>query len=115
MNYYVRLHEDSPFFPIFAPFRGFVPVKQVPVPNVATTRLTPVMAFTTKALCGDSRDPEDVVWLDWTRCDEFQRHRLANDLAELRGGRAPEILHYLDHGGDLPIRVSQTVGAPFPL
>ncbi|MCA1659943.1 MAG: hypothetical protein LC642_05315 [Verrucomicrobiaceae bacterium] len=114
MNYFVQLRDDSPFFPIFSP-RGFVPVKQVPVPNAYTTRGTRAMAFTTTALCGDRDEPEDAVWLDWTRCGAVQRTLLVKALADLRGGTISEVLLYLDRGGDLPIRVSQTVGAPFPL
>jgi hypothetical protein len=113
MNYFVQLHSDSPFFGIFK--EGRVPVKQVPVPNAWTTRGTAAMTFVRCALCGDAREPEPCVWLDWMRCSDGQRSRLAEALSGLRNGTPDEVFSYLDRGGDLPIRVSQTVNAPFPL
>jgi hypothetical protein len=113
MNYFVRLHKDSQFFHLFP--KGFVPVKQVPVPNTWTTRGTLVTTFVTTALCGDARQPEPVLWLDWLRCTPSQREWLSISVTALRGGRPGEFISYMDRGGDMPIRVSQTVDAPFPL
>jgi hypothetical protein len=112
-NYFVRLRPDSPFCRVF--WNRLAPVKQVVAPNAWSARGTAVMTFVRCALCGDARDPEPCVWLDWMRCSAEQRARLAEALADLRGGTPSEVLLYLDGGGELPIRVSQTDGAPFPL
>jgi hypothetical protein len=112
MNYFVQLLKDSPFCRVF--WNRLVPVKQIPAPNAWTTRGTRDLVFVTAALCGDAREPEPVLWLDWTRCSAEQRSRLAKQVCELRGGTPAEFLKYMDGGGDLPIRVSQTDGAPAP-
>lgn len=113
MNYFVQLQKGSPFGEIFP--KRLVPVKQVPLPNTWSTRGVPQMTFVTCALCGDAREPEPCLWLDWARVAEPQRGWLATIVASLRGGTPSEVLAYMDRGGDMPIRVSQTFGAPFPL
>jgi hypothetical protein len=112
MNYFIQL-KDSPFSGIFP--SGSLPIKQVPTPNVWNSRGTLPMTFVTRALCGDAAKPEDVYWLDWNRVDAKQRDFLAFIVVSLRGGKPSEFLTYMDRGGDMPIRVSQTSGAPFPL
>jgi hypothetical protein len=113
MNYFVQLRRDSPFFAIFE--NGSAPVKPVAVPNVWTTRGTAALTFVTCALCGGAKEAEPCVWLDWNRCTAGQRDCLALTVCELRGGDPREFLSFMDRGGALPIRVSQTDKAPFRL
>jgi|GEM_PF-5883136 len=112
MNYFVRLKPESWFA---AMFESGVPIKQVPLPNTWSPRGTPTMTFVTRALCGDAAQPEDVYWLDWNRVDAKRREFVAFTVVSLLGGEPGEVLTYMDRGGDMPIRVSQTFGAPFPL
>lgn len=112
-NYFIRLREDSPFFGIFS--RGFAPVKQVPLPNTWKPRGIPEMTFVTCALCGEAREPEPCLWLDWNRCSDGQANDIGHIVCELRGGSIREFLSYMDRGGDMPVRVSQVDGAPFLL
>jgi hypothetical protein len=113
MNYFVRLREDSSFTRVFP--ECLVPVKQVPLPNSWSPRGVAATTFVTCALCGDARDPEPCCWLDWSRLTAVQRANLADEVCRLRGGTTAEFLTYMDRGGDMPIRVSQTVAAPFLL
>lgn len=113
-NYFVTLNPDSPFYRMFP--AGLVPVKQVASKDGFWTRGVPMrQAFITRALCGDAREPEPCVWLDWTRIAPGLRLALAKEVCRLRGGNSRDFLSHMDRGGDMPIRVSQTTGNPFPL
>jgi hypothetical protein len=48
--------------------------------------------------------------LDWSKCSTEQRDVIAKLVANLRGGEANEFKDFMDSGGDLPIRLSQTNG-----
>jgi len=98
MKNFCTLREDSPFYPLFE--RGQVPIKNIIVPN--TVRLK------------DETDPvekvEEAFMLDWSKCSIVQRANIAETACRLLGGKPGEFISYMDKGGDMPIRVSQTTG-----
>jgi hypothetical protein len=100
MKNFAHLREDSPFYPIFE--RGLVPIKNVIVPSAV--RL-------------EGSDETKAYMLDWSQCTEAQRVKIADLATRLRGGESSEFFAYMNGGGDMPIRVSQTTGvstdAPF--
>lgn len=90
---FCTLAKSSPFFPIFRD--GQAPIKNA---------LAPVEV----KLVGD---PETSAYLlDWPRCTIVQRTEIAAAIARaFKGTTTPdEFKAWMDRGGDLPIRVSQT-------
>lgn len=96
MDNFCTLREDSPFFPLFE--RGRVPIKNVILPN--------------RVRLQGEKDPqesvEDAYMLDWTKCPVAQRAEIAALACKLRGGKPADFLAYMNNGGDMPIRKSQT-------
>ncbi|MDQ2659718.1 MAG: hypothetical protein M3Y03_04785 [Verrucomicrobiota bacterium] len=92
---FCTLAKSSPFFPIFRD--GKAPIKNALAPAVVILE----------------GDPEKEAYLlDWPRCSIVQRTEIAAAIARVfRKTNPTEFKAWMDRGGDLPIRVSQTTAA----
>ena len=84
------LREDSPFSAIFT---DPVPIKSI-LPSLV--RLEGLA------------EPELAYMLAWEGCSLYQRQKVAELVTS-------NWVRYMDAGGDMPIRISQTTGAAAPL
>ncbi len=99
MKNFAILKETNPFFLIFA--GGKVPIKLL---FGASSRGVVKVAL-------EGCDETEAYMLDWLACTAEQRRRIAVIATQLRGSTPDAFKIYMDRGGDLPIRVSQTAGA----
>jgi len=90
---FAHLKKESPFHPIFE--NGLAPIKNIVFPS--RVRL-------------EGSDENEAYMLDWSKCTQEQRTQIAVLVTSLRGGSRDEFLTYMEGGGDMPIRVSQTTG-----
>lgn len=93
---HVQLVAESPFYDIFP--GGRVPIRK--------THLPLGMPVTVELIGSDEKD---AYLLDWKACSDRQRELVVDRLARLQDGTCDEIWAHMEGGGDLPIRVSQTV------
>lgn len=94
MKHIAVLKPSSPFFPIFE--KGEAPIKQ---------------AFAPAKVQLEGSDETEAYLLDWSRCTQVQRIALAEAIAKEFGNVTPQAFaKYMNDGGNLPIRVSSTLG-----
>jgi len=90
---FAHLRKECPFYPIFQ--NGFAPIKNILIPSRVAL---------------EGSDENEAYMLDWSKCSEEQQKQIARLVTSLRGGSYNEFLKYMDSGGDMPIRLSQTTG-----
>jgi len=102
------LHENFAVLKPSSPFFRFFPEGRVPIKNV----LQPTRVKL------EGSDEKEAYLLDWSRCSTTQKNEISTRIARefpdnaasvMR--RANEFFRWMDKGGELPIRVSQTVSA----
>jgi hypothetical protein len=94
MKHIAKLKPESPFYVIFD--SGEAPIK--PILRVAKVKL-------------EGSDETDVYFLDWSRCTLAQRIEISQRIAKAFKTDAKTFADWMNRGGALPIRVSQTESA----
>lgn len=99
MKHIAKLKPESPFYVIFD--QGEAPIK--PTLRAAKAKL--------EGGRGLSAAIEDVYFLDWSRCSLAQRIEIARRISKVFQTTPKAFADWMNRGGDLPIRVSQTESA----
>lgn len=113
----IKLRAENAFFSVFED--GCVPGKELPKPGEMRLSGRPVLTLTKLVRLEGIEGEVEVYLLDWQRCSLAQRGKIAAVASRLHGATANAFAHYMDRGGEMPIRLDQTTAllsdAPFLL